>query len=224
MPELKHYTVINRKLVESFARQLGLPVDQERTTQSQLGISGKVSAGLNKGLKQSPLPPDDPRLLQPIIASLRDSGQLRIYRPETLCEYESADPSEWYVYETGIATPVLVPFDKTLPDANHLPDVLTVWVIDPIEPSREPVGKWDWLGSYVFLVEELADFGYPTSGYYSGISALRMLVEVVAKDANVDPEDLLSREDVFGRWHEGHPVEKLKRVGAIARRPRKIET
>ena len=123
MEELKHYTVINRRLVESLARQLGLPIDQERTVEGKFGVTGKIAAGIKTGRKQSPLPPDDPRLLPPIVASLRDSGQLRIYRPERAQEFRN-EQSDWYVHETGIATPVLVPTNKAL-RSRDVPEALT---------------------------------------------------------------------------------------------------
>jgi hypothetical protein len=104
-----------------------------------------------------------------------------------------------------------------------LPEDLTVWVLDPIEPSREPVDEWDWLGSYVFIVQELLDLKAPHS-VFSGISALRLVAEKIAVAENVDMRDLAGTEDVFGRWHEGHPIEKIKAIGAKVGRRRRIET
>ena len=75
MSDLKDYRVINSKLVESFARQLGLPVDQEQTAAGNLGLGVNIgSVGFNRSRKQSPLPLYDPRLLPPIIESLREVG------------------------------------------------------------------------------------------------------------------------------------------------------
>lgn len=226
MPELKQYSVINRPLVESLARQLGLPVDQERTVEGQIGVNGgKVGAGVKTGRKQAPLPPDDPRLLPPIVSSLRDSGQLRVFRPERAEEFW-AEESDWYVHENTTATPVLVPLDKTLRD-RRTPEALTVWIIDPVESTAVPRDEWDWIGSFVFIVQELGNFPWPTPYFISGISALRLVVDVIAKMDHLDEDELTALsgdEDLFGRWHDGHPVEKLERAGGISLRPRKIDT
>ena len=189
-------------------------------------MTGKIAAGVKTGRKQSPLPSDDPRLLPPIIASLRDSGQLRVYRPERAGEFWD-ERSDWYVHETGIATPVLVPTDKALRNRN-VPEALTVWIMDPIESAVEPEDEWDWLGSFVFIVQELGGFPWPSSWFISGLSALRMVVDVIAKTPRLDRGELrkviTSGDDVFGRWHDGHPIEKLERIGAIRQRARKIDT
>jgi hypothetical protein len=215
MPELKNYTVINRPMVQSFARQLGLPIDQERTRGRRAYIDAKAvgaSADMesNKASRQSAMPSDDPRLLEPIVESLRESDQLRVFRPEKLREFELADPPDWYVYEVADATPMLVPIKKIARKTKYLPDKLRVWVIDPIEPSREPVAKWEWLGAYVFLVDMPGDLEAYRFGI-TGVSALRLVVDVLAttkKEQNLT--ELGSTEDIFGRWHEGHPVEKLE--------------
>jgi hypothetical protein len=220
--DLKHYTVINTGLVESLARQLNLPVDKERTTEGQFGIGVKVGAWIKRSSVQSPLPPDDPRLLQPIVDKLRKSGKLRTYRPDTMREFERAEPMDWYVHEAAIATPVLIPVQKALKNSDYMPEKLTVWVIDPVEPTREPRGKWEWLGSFVFIVQEVADLTSPRTGV-SGISALRMVVDVVANDEDVDLEELQTKQDAFSCGKD-HPIKKLERIGAISSRPRRIET
>jgi hypothetical protein len=223
--DLKNYVVINRMFVESFARQLGLPIDQEQTTEGNFGVGIKVgSAGFTRSRKQSPLSYDDPRLLPPIVDSLRESGQLRVFRPDRTGDFESADPSEWYVYEHNVyATPVLIPVKEALGGADYVPDYIKVWVLDPTKPSREPIDKWDWLGAYVFIVQELLDLKIPDAGW-SGVSALRLLIEGIAVKERVTVRELARSDDVFGRWHEGHPLEKLKKIGGTIGRSRRIET
>lgn len=226
MPELKNFKVINTPLVESLARQLNLPIDQERKSEAQFGTGGKVSAGFKKSTSQSPLPTNDPRLLPPIIEALRDNGQLRVYRPEKPEEFW-ADPVDWYVHETAIATPVFVPVRQTLKSSEFLPEFLKVWIIDPGEPTREPDDEYDWIGSFVFIVEDLSDFPWMMPWQLSGISALRMIAEVVAVAEPItfgELQTLRTKDDLYGRWHDGHPIEKLEQVGGVSGRPRKIET
>lgn len=189
-----------------------------------MGLARKLVPLDLKGRRRAPLPFEDPRLLPPIIESLRESGQLRIYRPDKASDFASADPPDWYVHEEGVtATPVLVPARKALGEPEYMPEDLRVWVLDPVEPSREPAYEEDWLGAYVFIVEQLLDLK-ASRFVISGISALRFIAEKIAIDEDVRMDDLMGSEDVFGRWHEGHPIEKLKAVGGRAGRRRKIDT
>ena len=160
MAKLKNYVVINRPLVESLAQQLNLPIDQERTSESQFGLVGKVGIGFKKSTRQSPLPSDDPRLLAPIVEALRESGQLRVYRPESTTEFWE-DASSWYVHEAAIAQPVLLPFDKTKPGADYFPEAVTVWVIGIDDIERETrASRWR-AGPQVLVVQELTSFPKP---------------------------------------------------------------
>ncbi|MER8155857.1 hypothetical protein [Streptomyces sp. NPDC094472] len=99
-------------------------------------------------------------------------------------------------------------------------------MVDPIETNTHPEHEWDFIGSFVFLVEELEDADFPTS-VVSGVSALRALVDVVAGH---DPRaggrlvDLTSREtEDLGRDSPDHPIEKLKRAGGIPGTPRMVD-
>ena len=92
--------------------------------------------------------------------------------------------------------------------------------------DSEPDGSWawDWVGTYLFLVEEhLSD---PERKYHcSGISALRLLVDVIAGHdpglrANL-PGGLAT--DQYGRDNPAHPIDKLRRVGGMPLRPRCVE-
>lgn len=58
----------------------------------------------------------------------------------------------------------------------------------------------------------------------AAVSALRMVTEVIGKEIETNLGKLGTTEDIYGRWHEGHPIKKLEQVGAIVLRPRKIES
>jgi hypothetical protein len=233
MADLKHYTVINRHLIESLARQLNLPIDQERTTEAQVGLVGKVGLGIKKSRKQSPFPPDDPRLLPPIIEALRESGQLRVYRPESTSDFWYSD-NDWYVHETAVAVPVLLPFDRTLPDTKYLPEAVTIWVLDPPVATLETQPKKNWLGPFVFIVQELESFPASSEDYISGISAIRIITEVVAKRRSNLFKDWIKQyfpsggpDFHYSSYHAPgfhRPINDLRELGGIVKRPRKIET
>jgi hypothetical protein len=234
MTDLKHYIVINRPLVESLARQMSLPVDQEQTVESQLGLAGKLAAGIRTSRKRSPLPPDDPRLLDPIVEKLRDSGQLRIYRPAQPSDFWN-ERNEWYVYEEAIATPVLIPVNKVLPEIQHPPQALTVWVIGPVEPSTRPRRDASNQDPFVFIIQgfspplaEHRDF-WSTA---SPISTFWMVCKIIENKGNARPGQ--KAWNMLAGWqaqfhhaetrHQQHPVKKLELFGGTAGRPRKIET
>lgn len=228
MADLKHYTVINRHLIDSLARQLNLPIDQERTTEGQVGLVGKVGLGIKKSRKQSPFPSDDPRLLPPIIAALRESGQLRVYRPESTPDFWYSD-NDWYVHETAVAVPVLLPFDRTLPDTRYLPEAVTIWVLDPDTQHTK-----DWRGPFVFIVQELESFPASRDTYISGISAIRIIAEVVAKRRSNLFKDWVKQNFPSGgpdfHYSSYHipgfhkPIDDLRKLGGIVKTPRRIET
>jgi hypothetical protein len=226
MVELKNYVVINTPLVESLARQLNLPIDQERTSESQFGLVGKVGIGFKRSVKHAPLSSDDPRLLAPIVAALRESGQLRVSRPDNTNEFWR-DSSNWYVHETAIALPILLPFDKVKQDADHFPEAVTVWVIgiDDIEYNAGVTGNW--AGPHVFIVQEMTSFPQAAT-YISGISALRIIKEVVIDSSVTDFEEWQNQYNLggpdFGYQAYRNAINEFRRMGGVVRRPRQIET
>jgi hypothetical protein len=226
MVELKNYVVINTPLVESLARQLNLPIDRERTSESQFGLVGKVGIGFKKSVKHAPLSSDDPRLLAPIITALRESGQLRIYRPDNTNEFWKA-ASNWYVHETAIAQPVLLPFDKIMPDAGHFPETVTIWVIGIEDIGYDRGSSAPWAGPHVFIVQELTSFPQART-YISGISAVRIIKEVIF-DSSVTDFEKWQRQyggggPDFGGGAYRNAIGEFIRMGGVASRPRQIET
>ena len=226
MVELKNYVVINTALVESLARQLNLPIDQERTSESQFGLVGKVGIGFKRSVKHAPLSSDDPRLLAPIVAALRESGQLRVYRPDNTNEFWN-DASNWYVHETAIAQPVLLPFDKIKPDADRFPEAVTIWVIGTDDIEYNTGTSSYWTGPHVFIVQELTSFPQART-YISGISAVRIIKEVII-DSSVTDFEKWQRQYVLGGPDFGYrayqnAINEFTRIGGVASRPRRIET
>lgn len=228
MVDLKNYVVINESLVASLARQLNLPVDKERTSESQFGLVGKIGIGFKKSTHHSALPSADPRLLAPIIAALRESGQLRIYRPGNTRKFWE-DPNSWYVHETAIAQPVLLPFDKTKPRAAYFPEAVTIWIFCTEDMGYLAHANTIWSTEpQVFIVQELTSFPQPAT-YISGISAVRIIKEVLADPSVADFEEWQDQYTARGgadfRYKgRGNPVDDLMRLGGIVGRPRKIET
>jgi hypothetical protein len=220
---LKSYRFINERLVRELSLQLGLDTEIEKTIESSVngGISG-FGASRNKSRKSTSRTLDDPRLLSEIMDGLREHGQLKIYRPE---RKRDLPPYTTFVHEVNIeGQPVYLPVKD---DSGVPPGIagLTIWVLEPIGTElgfidSEPDGSWawDWIGTYVFLVEEhLAD---PERKYFhSGISALRLIVDVTA-GYDHSPRGM----DRYGRDNPAHPIEKLRSVGGVTLRPRQIET
>lgn len=220
--------VINRRLVQSLARALDIPLGVSVSTESEIGIAKGITGKVKKTRSDSGLSSDDPRLLPDIVTALRESGQLNISRPDTAEEFWRGEHDGWYVYERVLATPVVLPLKDRLPDGVSGPDALTVWVIDPPEPLQ-PREEWDFSTSFVFIVEELGEFRWPMGWFLSGISALRLVAEVLTDPrpetiSHDSMHRLGATPDRFGRWQDDHPVERLRVIGGTVGRPRIIDT
>lgn len=227
MPEPRTFRVINRRMVNSLARSLDLPIGESVAAETELGVSKVVSARFKRTRSVPPLSDDDPRLMPLITEALRDSGQLRIDRPLTAGQFWSNDEGAWFVWEDTVLTPVTLPLKRALPKGVKAPAALNVWVGDPPPRPAEGHNEWDFSTSYLFLVEELGEFTWPGGWFVSGISSLRLVAEFLFSSALDDMESLhraSASEDAFGRWNPVHPIEKLKRAGGIAGAPRRVET
>ncbi|WP_144880825.1 hypothetical protein [Microbacterium paraoxydans] len=220
--------VINRRLVQSLARALDIPLDVSVSTESEIGIAKVVAGKVKQTRSDAGMSSDDPRLVPDIVTALRESGQLNINRPDTPEEFWRGEHDGWYVYERVLATPVVLPLKDRLPDAVTGPDALTVWVADPPEPVM-PRDEWDFSTSFLFIVEELGEFRWPIGWFLSGISALRIVAEVLT-DPRPDTmsydslHQLAASPDRFGRWQGDHPVERLRGIGGVVGRSRIVDT
>jgi hypothetical protein len=224
---LKAYRVINEDLVSQLALQLGLAIDVETATESEVkGGIANFGAARRTSRKVSSRRPNDPRLLDEIMEGLRDHGQLKIYRPERILDLPD---HMTFVHETNVeGTPVYLPVKE---ESQVPPGItgLTVWVFEPLgqelgfidsEPDGSPA--WDWIGTYLFLVEAHLNDSEQKQ-LWSGISALRLLVDAIAghdPGLRVTPP---SAGDQYGRDNPAHPVDKLRLAGGIVLRPRRVE-
>ncbi|WP_146055595.1 hypothetical protein [Streptomyces malaysiensis] len=229
---IKMYKVVNRRIVESLARQLDLPVGIEEVVETEATGTVKFLGARRKRQRTiKGLELNDPRLVDMLIEALRDSGNLVTHRPERNSEWDQwmsrdRDVGGALIHEFWMdATPVTLPTRGKFEEVGG-PKTLRVWVVDPVETNTQPEHEWDFIGSFVFLVEELEDADFPTS-VVSGVSALRALVDVVAGH---DPRaggglvGLTSREtEDLGRDSPDHPIEKLKRAGGIPGTPRMVD-
>lgn len=218
--EVRDIKIVNKPLVVRLARELCLAVNAGAMSEYELKADLKVASFARKTTRPDKTSVDSPEVLNKITSALRDSGQLRVFRPESAYDFRWGPDTGWYVKETMAATPVLVPVPDDLITFGA-PEKLKVWVSDPLDIDEEVDSVDSFAGSFVFLVEELVDAPI-FDGYISGISALRLLVEGFLKDRDITV--IGRRRDNWGRDSNEHPIEKLQRAGGIPLRERIIET
>ncbi|MDQ4142989.1 MAG: hypothetical protein M3198_04450 [Actinomycetota bacterium] len=112
------------------------------------------------------------QLVEIVTGGLRESGQLSAFRPQSLPDYERFRVEGWsYVSESDLrATRVQVPVSDELQD-DGAPPSLTVWVADPDQLQGSENGP-SIVGTFLYLVEDLAPAEPPPPHFYSGASAL----------------------------------------------------
>src|ERR1035438_323091 len=136
--ELKTYRVINEELVRQLALQLGLTVEVETTTEAEFkGRIASFGSAKRRSQKISSRKLDNPRLLKEIVEGLREHRQLKIYRPERMRDLPGGLP--WST-RSAWKEPLSIFLLKS-PEIGFI--------------DSEPDGSWawDWVGSYLFLVE-----------------------------------------------------------------------
>ena len=216
---VRDITVVNKPLVMRLARDLGLAVDD--MSEYELKADLKVASFARKSSR-----PASWDVLDRITAALRESGQLRAFRPERTYDSRfpgrslTSTPAGWYLHEEMTATPVMVPVPHRLVDFGA-PETLKVWVSEPLESGEEARFPGDFVGSFVFLVDELAET-HTVPRHLSGISALRLLMEGILQDKEIT--EITRGKDGWGRDSNEHPIEKLERAGGQPLRERAIET
>lgn len=225
---VRDITVVNKPLVMRLARDLGLAIDTGTVSEYELKADLKVASFARKTSRPTSTALDSPAVLDKITGALRDSGQLRGFRPERTYDsrfhagdsLSTSTPAGWYLHETMTATPVVVPVPERLVDFGA-PEKLKVWVSDPLDTGEEIRFPGDFVGSFVFLVDELAETR-TVKGHISGVSALRLLVEGILEDKEMLALD--RSRDSWGRDSHEHPIEKLRRAGGLPLREHTIET
>ncbi len=174
MEPLRDYRVINHRLLSSLGRQAGLSNDDDVTVENALNLTIKGFGGNRTVTRKQASGGDELQILKGVVDKLRSSGQLRIYRPGDRNEFRNAhDSGGWYVFEDMLATPVFVPLadkfkEKFQARSVSVPDALTVWVSDPLDPvefKNPPDLENHYFtfgrGAFVFLIEEPGNFKGP---------------------------------------------------------------
>ncbi|GGO47915.1 hypothetical protein GCM10012287_21680 [Streptomyces daqingensis] len=148
---IKHYQLINPVMVESLARQLGLPVGVEEVLETEATGTVKFVGGRRKKQRTSKgMEPNDPRLVEMLVESLRDTGNIVSCRPERYEDWqrwvsESSEFGNPLIQECWLkAVPVTLPTGGKFAEFGG-PDALRVWVVDPLESDTEPESPWDFV-------------------------------------------------------------------------------
>jgi len=224
---LRSFYSVNEKLASSLARDLGVRIGQEKQSTVKIGLAAPVSAGYEVRTSGPPPAFDDPKVLRRLLKALRRSGQLR-GRPDSTHDFWHGDHHGWYVQEALVATPVRLPVPPAASEKLRHLEALTIWICPPIQPIAPPTPTvWDASGSVVFLVEELVDVKWPALYQLSGVSSLRVLVEVIMNDHDMSLGEihrLPATEDRFSERVELDPITKLAKLGGVAGVPRRILT
>lgn len=216
---LRNIIYVNEKLVKRLGEQL--EPNPRKETSREVEFAGSLKFA-NFSQKRSYSDSSESRrmleLLDAVCDGLRESGQLRVFRPDRNIEFLYYDHDGWYVHERIIATPVALPVGDKL-KALGVNDYLLVWVSDPLDTDETPEHEWDWIGSFLFVVQEPLDIDPMI--FMSGISALRFIIEGLAEGKSLSRVN--GGFDQFGRDSSIHPLKKLESVGGIAGRERKID-
>lgn len=177
---LKTLRVLNRPLLEELVAEF-------RVRPALPPGSTEVGVSLGFTLKYTqPTPPESPatkthQMLTAILRQLERRDLLLVERPTrtpqpTMQGFESIAGK--FVAETFTAQRVLIPLEGRLPISEGSPRALTVWVGEPSLPTPQAANEWDFVGTYVLLVDELRRIDAGTPHFLSGVSALHFLKAV----------------------------------------------
>ncbi|MFE7171480.1 hypothetical protein [Streptomyces sp. NPDC057616] len=236
MGPLKEYIVVNERLIEGLYRQFAEMQQGPSSSENEVSASLKfLSLRHLRSSSAKTSTPHDHDVIEAVVESLRETGQLHAFRPDRAGDFWHGEHAGWYVHEQMIATPVIVPLEQHF-EGLQVPQAVTVWISDPTPPQNPAEWEYDIVGSFIFLVQEMGELKWPMRWFMSGISALRMVANFMAGGADYRTEGELHRvmqatRDQFempNGWgdenDERHPIEKLKSVGGMPGRPRRIET
>lgn len=224
MGPLKEYIVVNERLIEDLYRQVSEMQRGPNSSENEISPTAKTFT------------PHDHDVIEAVVESLRETGQLHAFRPDRASDFWLGEHAGWYVHELMIATPVIVPLKHHFEGLAGVPEAVTVWISEPTPPQTPAESEYEIVGSFVFLVQEMGELKWPLRWFMSGISALRMVANFMVGGADYRTEGELHRSmqatrDLYAMpngWgderDERHPVEKLKAVGGIPGRPRRVET
>ena len=224
MPSIKNYRAIDWPRLESIARQAGFEVGASTSSEIEVGFDVKAVKAKRKSERTRPgLSVGDPLLIDTAIEVLRDNGQLHVNRPSQFGGLLGM--TGIYVWEQTKVTPVRLDVSKYL-DLEGASKYLTVWISDPNRADGEEdsflVGD-----SFLFLIEELASADEGDTMplvFYSGLSALRYIVEIVVPAYAEVKGERPEGDDPYGEDDPRHPVDKLVAIGGKKGPARWIET
>lgn len=215
----RSFRYVNSALATTLAADLAIGRGHSLTQELRVGVSLPVTAEVKLGRKTDDRLASDPKVLDKIVRALWRSGQLRGHRPEHPDEFWHTRHDGWYAGEYLVATPVTLPRNRHASASAEL----TVWVCSPTDPIVHPENPWEISGTFVFLVEELAKFDWPFSSQISGISSLRLAMEVVDNNLTTEQIQFLpSTLDQFSELVHLDPIDKLVRAGGHVGVPRPI--
>jgi hypothetical protein len=236
MGPLKDYIVVNERLIEGLYRQFGEMRQGPNSSENEISASLKIfNLRHLRTSSAKAASPHDHDVIEAVVESLRESRQLHAFRPDRSRDFWFGDHAGWYVHEQMIAIPVIVPLRRHF-DGLQVPEAVTVWVSEPVAPQTPAESQYDIVGSFVFLVQEMGELKWPMRWFMSGISALRMVANFMVGGVDYRSESELHRvmqatRDLYempNGWgdecDERHPIEKLKAVGGMPGRCRRIET
>jgi hypothetical protein len=208
---LREYLFIDEKRLDLFIDQLETPMlsPTKRTKKVGLSLAGpniEISEENNRGKLNVH------EKIEHLVRALRNRGLLRDKRPQ-----DDHSRAGTFVLETMRARKVVIPNAhlKATPGIKHL----AVWISDP-DPSVFSSEPWVWRGSFLYLTELWLD-SQDEGQMWSGRSALQAIANLADGRELLENAKMESWEPL-GRGSYDHPVEKLRKCGALVGDQRQI--
>lgn len=156
--------------------------------------------------------------LQAVVTEIRRANLVNERRPVAMNSLNSTETRRPFTEESIVARKVILPSHAT--KAVQGLNSLAVWIADP-NPADLYTGseQWTFRGTFLYLIEAYWDNG-ALQTVYSGCSALQAIANIALGSDRIFWSDTLA--EPLGRDSYDHPVEKLRRMGALAGEPRRI--
>jgi hypothetical protein len=151
--------------------------------------------------------------------SFKKKGMIASKRPNSM---PNVNPNEvQFIREKLNATKLIFP--KSIIDKLSGLKHIAVWISEPDPKHLGNEDKWEYTGTFLYLLEAISDFNsYQT--VLSGVSALLALCNLIHGHDFFDRSLNKNGKETFGRWNYIHPIEKLKSLGAIVIDNRDIDS
>jgi hypothetical protein len=206
---LRSYIYVSEYMVQKYFEQIQYfdGADKDTNMSFSLSLAGP-SVDLNQKKKENATEAE--KILK-IEKFLENTSDLSYSRPQ-----ESGNDVEatGFVMETFTARKVIVPcrFSKLLRGMYFF----TVWISDP-DPAVYVEEDYVWRGTFLYLVGGWCD----TNEYHSTLSGCSALQFIMNVAEGKNPLKIANQEPL-GRGNDLHPVDKLKRLGALVSGQRKL--